>query len=128
MGKKRRLIASSEDEDEERLPPPSSSTSTKKKRREEEEDRASERNKKNKKGRGNEDEDEEEEEEAVQEDAKPVGDIIKTSGKGKGKKNHYASFEYDGNHFELVNLSLSIALSFFFSPFMILVLDFGMRM
>ncbi|XXG85153.1 hypothetical protein AAC387_Pa11g0293 [Persea americana] len=101
MGKKRRLIASSEDEDEERLPPPSSSTSTKKKRREEEEDRASERNKKNKKGRGNEDEDEEEEEEAVQEDAKPVGDIIKTSGKGKGKKNHYASFEYDGNHFEL---------------------------
>ncbi|THU63862.1 hypothetical protein C4D60_Mb01t20320 [Musa balbisiana] len=57
------------------------------------------------KGRVEEREDEEEEEEAaaveVQEDAKPIGDVVRVSGKGRRKKTHYSSFEYDGNVFEL---------------------------
>lgn len=119
MGKKRRLITSSEDEEEER---PAPSTSAKKKRGQEE-DRESEENskkKKKKKGRGDEDE-EEEEEEALQEDAKPVGDVIRTSGKARGKKNHYSAFEYDGNHFELVNHHLLYLL-------VILLIDVGIVM
>lgn len=38
----------------------------------------------------------------VQEDAKPVGDVVKVSGKGRKRKRHYAAFEYDGLQFELV--------------------------
>ncbi|KAK1266678.1 hypothetical protein QJS04_geneDACA000424 [Acorus gramineus] len=39
--------------------------------------------------------------EPVQEDAKPFGEQIRVSGKGKSRKTHYSAFEYDGNHFEL---------------------------
>lgn len=42
------------------------------------------------------------EEEIPQEDAKPIGDVIRTSGKGRGKRNHYESFEYDGLRYDLV--------------------------
>uniref|UniRef100_A0A7N0V5V7 Uncharacterized protein n=1 Tax=Kalanchoe fedtschenkoi TaxID=63787 RepID=A0A7N0V5V7_KALFE len=48
--------------------------------------------------------DEEEEEEVpspVLEDAKPIGEVIKISGKGKGRKKHYQAFEYDGNRYDL---------------------------
>lgn len=48
-----------------------------------------------------EEEEEEEEEEPVQEDAKPIGDVIRVSGKGRGQKKHYKEFEFDGNRFEL---------------------------
>ncbi|KAJ1257404.1 hypothetical protein BS78_K057400 [Paspalum vaginatum] len=34
-------------------------------------------------------------------DAVPVGDPVKVTGKGKKQKKHYASFEYEGNTFEL---------------------------
>ncbi|KAG1361312.1 hypothetical protein COCNU_09G007750 [Cocos nucifera] len=44
---------------------------------------------------------EEEEEEPPLEDAKPKGPVLRVSGKGKRKKRHYRSFEYDGNTFEL---------------------------
>nr|CAD1834847.1 unnamed protein product [Ananas comosus var. bracteatus] len=44
---------------------------------------------------------EEDEEDGSQEDAKPIGDVVRVSGKGRKKKKHYASFEYDGNVFEL---------------------------
>ncbi|CAA7399642.1 unnamed protein product [Spirodela intermedia] len=37
----------------------------------------------------------------VLEDAKPVGDVVKVSGKGRKRKRHYAAFEYDGLQFEL---------------------------
>ncbi|KAL2902588.1 Chromatin remodeling protein EBS [Bienertia sinuspersici] len=46
-------------------------------------------------------EEEEEEEEPVQEDAKPIGDVIRVSGKGRSQKKHYKEFEFDGNRFEL---------------------------
>ncbi|KAG5563243.1 hypothetical protein RHGRI_005856 [Rhododendron griersonianum] len=41
------------------------------------------------------------EEEEVQEDAKPIGDVIRVSGKGKGRRNHYDAFEYDGLRYDL---------------------------
>lgn len=51
-------------------------------------------------------------EEEVQEDAKPIGDVIRVSGKGKGRRNHYDAFEYDGLRYDLVShLPLTI---FFF--------------
>ncbi|KAL5724907.1 hypothetical protein ACHQM5_008114 [Ranunculus cassubicifolius] len=44
---------------------------------------------------------EEEEEDTPAEDAKPIGEVIKVSGKGRTKRSHYHAFEYDGNRFEL---------------------------
>ncbi|PHT57750.1 hypothetical protein CQW23_00113 [Capsicum baccatum] len=41
------------------------------------------------------------EEEEQLEDAKPIGEVIKVTGKGKGRRNHYKSFELDGNDYEL---------------------------
>ncbi|XP_016441599.1 ASI1-immunoprecipitated protein 3 isoform X1 [Nicotiana tabacum] len=46
-------------------------------------------------------EEEEEVEEEQLEDAKPIGEVIRVTGKGKGRRNHYESFEYDGNRYEL---------------------------
>ncbi|OVA09148.1 Bromo adjacent homology (BAH) domain [Macleaya cordata] len=44
----------------------------------------------------------EDEEAAVQENAKPIGKVIKVSSKSiLGKRNHYNAFEYEGNRFEL---------------------------
>ncbi|KAK1283315.1 hypothetical protein QJS10_CPB21g00457 [Acorus calamus] len=43
----------------------------------------------------------EEEGEPVQEDAKPVGNPIRVSGKGKSRKTHYGAFEFNEKHFEL---------------------------
>ncbi|XP_042460685.1 uncharacterized protein LOC122044225 [Zingiber officinale] len=48
-----------------------------------------------------EEEEEGEQQAEYQEDAKPIGDVIKVTGKGKKKKMHFSSFEYDGNVFEL---------------------------
>uniref|UniRef100_A0A1D1Y1U5 Protein polybromo-1 n=1 Tax=Anthurium amnicola TaxID=1678845 RepID=A0A1D1Y1U5_9ARAE len=42
-----------------------------------------------------------EEGDGSQEDAKPVGDAVKLSGKGRKRKKHYSAFEYDGLQFEL---------------------------
>ncbi|KAM7278735.1 hypothetical protein ACFE04_005869 [Oxalis oulophora] len=47
------------------------------------------------------DDEEEEEEETVQEDAKPIGDSIRVSGKGRGRRSHYEGFEFDGNQYTL---------------------------
>lgn len=42
-----------------------------------------------------------EEEEEVQDEATPVGEAIRVSGKGRGKKSHYEAFEFDGLRYEL---------------------------
>ncbi|PIN15106.1 BAH domain protein [Handroanthus impetiginosus] len=34
-------------------------------------------------------------------EAQPLGEVIRVSGKGRGRKNHYGSFEYDGLQYEL---------------------------
>lgn len=80
------------------------------------------------KGRVEEREDEEEEEEAaaveVQEDAKPIGDVVRVSGKGRRKKTHYSSFEYDGNVFELVSFSIISSICEA-SVLLFLIIDWG---
>ncbi|KAL3635556.1 hypothetical protein CASFOL_020103 [Castilleja foliolosa] len=43
-------------------------------------------------------EDEEEQEDV---EAHPLGEVVRVSGKGRGRRNHFASFEYDGLHFQL---------------------------
>ncbi|KAM1788042.1 hypothetical protein ACFX11_038383 [Malus domestica] len=43
----------------------------------------------------------EEEEPHVVEDAKPIGEVVKLSGKGRGRRQHYKAFEYDGTRFDL---------------------------
>lgn len=40
----------------------------------------------------------------VQEDAKPIGDVVRVSGKGRGRRRHYEAFEYDGTRFDLVSI------------------------
>ena len=47
--------------------------------------------------------DDENEDDQSQEDAKPVGDAVRVSGKGRGRKSHYNAFEYDGNRYDLVS-------------------------
>ncbi|CAN6808844.1 unnamed protein product [Brassica oleracea] len=46
-------------------------------------------------------EEEEEEEEERPEDANPVGESVKVTGKGKGRRTHFEQFEYDGNRYKL---------------------------
>ncbi|GFZ16466.1 bromo-adjacent homology (BAH) domain-containing protein [Actinidia rufa] len=43
----------------------------------------------------------EDDDEAVAEDAKSIGDVVRVSGKGRGRRRHYESFEYDGNRYDL---------------------------
>ncbi|XP_047160193.1 uncharacterized protein LOC124830501 isoform X2 [Vigna umbellata] len=90
MVNRRRLarVATSDDEDEAPRPQP-----TRKRMRLLEED--------------NDDENEEEEKEEVPEppqpleDAKPIGEPVRVSGKGRGRKRHYDSFEFDGIQYTL---------------------------
>ncbi|KAM1850805.1 hypothetical protein ACFX13_014941 [Malus domestica] len=44
---------------------------------------------------------EDEEEEPHIEDLKPIGEVVKLSGKGRGRRQHYKAFEYDGTRFDL---------------------------
>ncbi|KAJ0243167.1 Bromo-adjacent y [Hirschfeldia incana] len=44
---------------------------------------------------------EEEEEEEKPDDASPVGESVKVTGKGKGRRTHFLQFEYDGNRYNL---------------------------
>lgn len=50
-------------------------------------------------------------EEEQQEEAKPIGEPVRISGKGKGRRTHYEAFEFDGNRYDLVRFF------FFFSAF-----------
>ncbi|KAI9075168.1 hypothetical protein K1719_042899 [Acacia pycnantha] len=72
---------------------------------EEEEDEDEEDDKKKKKKQKDQDEERsasgDEEEEPPQEDAKPIGDPVRVSGKGRGRRKHYDSFEFDGNQYIL---------------------------
>lgn len=58
-----------------------------------------------------------EEEEVPVEDAKPIGDFVRVLGKGKTRRNHYKSFEFDGLSYELVSaFSCNNSDSFAFVP------------
>lgn len=69
---------------------------------EEEEEKEEEKKKKKRKIKDKQEERSNEEEEPPQEDAKPIGEPVRLSGKGRGRKKHYESFEYDGNQYMLV--------------------------
>ncbi|KAK7399211.1 hypothetical protein VNO78_10390 [Psophocarpus tetragonolobus] len=119
MGNRRfTQVATSDEEDEAPPPPPlpkqqssasaSEENRPKKQRKrkrmklqEEEEEEEEEDKKKKRKTKDKQEERSNEEEEAPQEDAKPIGEPIKFSGKGRGRKKHYESFEYDGNQYTL---------------------------
>ncbi|PSR91494.1 Chromatin remodeling protein like [Actinidia chinensis var. chinensis] len=110
MGKRRfTQVATSDDEDD---APPSNTKEeqqNRKKRKklklsdvEEEEEQEQERGRKK---RAREEEKPaasgEDDDEAVAEDAKSIGDVVRVSGKGRGRRRHYESFEYDGNRYDL---------------------------
>ncbi|KAG8377262.1 hypothetical protein BUALT_Bualt08G0009900 [Buddleja alternifolia] len=106
MGKRRFAQVATSDDDEDGAPPrPSRNENNHNQRRrkklhlsdeeEVEEEKLSERSKKKKKKK----QQEEEEEEDLE--AQPLGEVVRVSGKGRGRTNHYASFEYDGVQYDL---------------------------
>ncbi|XP_010540863.1 PREDICTED: uncharacterized protein LOC104814493 [Tarenaya hassleriana] len=66
---------------------------------------------------------EEDEEEEKPEDAKPVGKLVKVTGKGRGKRNHYAGFEYDGNKYELEDPVLLVPEDKNLKPYVAIIKD-----
>ncbi|XVE57890.1 hypothetical protein DITRI_Ditri04bG0126400 [Diplodiscus trichospermus] len=102
-------VSTSDEEDDVPIPPRRSraedkrqETKRKKMKIQEEDEEDEERGlKKKEKRKKKRDEDEEEEEEGVQEDAKPIGKVVRLSGKGKGRRSHYEAFEFDGNRYDL---------------------------
>ncbi|KAK9039925.1 hypothetical protein V6N11_015107 [Hibiscus sabdariffa] len=118
MGNRRfAQVSTSDEEDEAPIPPRRSRTEDTRPERkrkkmklleedDEEDGKEMENNKKKKKKRDEdteeeEQEEEEHEEEPVQEDAKPIGDAVRVSGKGRGRRSHYEAFEFDGNRYDL---------------------------
>ncbi|PRQ17687.1 putative BAH domain, transcription elongation factor S-II, central domain-containing protein [Rosa chinensis] len=89
---------------------PASTRKRKLKRVAEEEEEEERRRSRKKKKKGEEDaetasegeeEEEEEEDEEDELEAKPIGEMVKISGKGRTRRQHYQAFEYDGNQYEL---------------------------
>ncbi|CAL0331990.1 unnamed protein product [Lupinus luteus] len=97
------LVATSDDEEEAPLPPPQSKQQRKRKMmllcEEEEDDDKNEIPKDNKNEKEQEQEQEEKDEEVVR--AKPVGNPVRVSGKGKKWRKHFHTFDYDGNRYTL---------------------------
>ncbi|KAL1326563.1 hypothetical protein HN51_036677 [Arachis hypogaea] len=91
--RKRMKLQEEEDEDEEE--------EEQLQQQQEEEEEEEEEERKRKKRKGKEKDKHVEEEEPPQEDAKPIGDPIRVSGKGRGRKKHFESFEFDGNQYTL---------------------------
>ncbi|PKA53193.1 hypothetical protein AXF42_Ash009923 [Apostasia shenzhenica] len=107
MGKRRAAEVSSEDEEKS---PPTDDRRQRRQRRlredKDEDDAEKDENQLEKDGGGNDGEAAEElsqGEEETEEEAKavPLGDVLKITGKGKMMKNHYGSFEFEGNVYEL---------------------------
>lgn len=78
----------------------------------EEEEKHKRKKRKGKKGKNVKDESasesEDNEEEPQLEDAKPIGEVVRLSGKGRGRRQHYEAFEYDGNRYDLVSLRFGL--------------------
>ncbi|XVE64841.1 hypothetical protein DITRI_Ditri07aG0134400 [Diplodiscus trichospermus] len=88
--RKRKIMKLQDEDDEENEERELKKKKRRKKKRDEDEEEEVE-----------EEEEEEEEEEGVQEDAKPIGEVVRLSGKGKGRRSHYEAFEFDGNRYDL---------------------------
>ncbi|XP_027340270.1 DNA topoisomerase 1 isoform X2 [Abrus precatorius] len=111
MGNRRfTQVATSDDEDEARPRPATATEENRSKQRkrkrmklqeEDEEEEEEEKNEEDKKKKRKPKDKEDEEEEPPQEDAKPIGDPVRVSGKGRGRRKHFESFEFDGNQYTL---------------------------
>lgn len=125
------LPTSDDDDDGLPPPPPRNSTADVRKRKkvhlpsdddeeEIEDSKMREQYKKKKKKRSDVPEPEPESENEEQEDveAQPVGEAIRFSGKGRGRRSHFESFEYDGIQYQLVSFcALSQCLFLLFRVF-----------
>ncbi|CAN1778068.1 Chromatin remodeling protein EBS [Linum perenne] len=98
---KRARIADVEEEEEDAVQWKENGGRRKKKVKVEEEDEEEEEEEMEEEPADEESGEEEEEEEEVQEDAKPVGEAVKVSGKGKNRRSHFQAFEFDGIQYEL---------------------------
>ncbi|KAK2439055.1 bromo-adjacent proteiny (BAH) domain-containing protein [Trifolium repens] len=96
----RRFISTSDDEDDSPPPPPPPSNNHRKRKLHEESHDDDDDDDDDEK----EEEDpssEEDEDDSPVEDAKPIGEPVRVSGKGKGRKKHFHSFEFDGDQYNL---------------------------
>ncbi|KAG8662093.1 hypothetical protein MANES_01G061900v8 [Manihot esculenta] len=64
-----------------------------------------------------------EEEEVPQEDAKPVGEPVKLSGKGRGRRSHYEAFDFDGNRYDLEDPVLLVPEDKMQKPYVAIIKD-----
>lgn len=94
LGMRRLTLAMSDDEDD--APPPRRAVAA-----EDDEKKKKRTRLNNEEEEEGEEEREEEVEEEVQEEATPLGKVVRVSGKGRGRKNHYAAFELDGFRYDL---------------------------
>jgi len=62
----------------------------------------------------------EEEEEPPLEDAKPIGEPVRVSGRGMNRVNHFHSFEFDGNQYKLVSIFIISSFSRFLHIFTVI--------
>ena len=76
-------------------------------------------------GDGEEEEEDDEEEEPASE-PKPLGDVIKRSGRGKLEKLYYQAFELDGNRYELVRHFIAYIVMLFGTNFFQVKLWYGL--
>ncbi|KAE8732314.1 hypothetical protein F3Y22_tig00002237pilonHSYRG01639 [Hibiscus syriacus] len=68
-----------------------------------------------------EEEEEDPEEEEIVEDAKPIGEVLRVSGKGRVRRSHYGGFEFDGVRYDLdisqtKNGSIMVTGQWFYRP------------
>lgn len=96
----RRLTISDDEEDESPSPSPSPCLKQQKPSSDSEEEDMSKQRKRKK--LEEEDDKEMTEEAHPHEDAKPIGDAVRVSGKGKTRRKHYESFEFDGSLYVIV--------------------------
>ncbi|KAE9606565.1 putative BAH domain, transcription elongation factor S-II, central domain-containing protein [Lupinus albus] len=133
-------VATSDDEDESPLQsPPQSKQQPKRKRMtllyeddddEEDNNEKSNENNNNEKELHDEEEEEEEEEEEKEEalaEAKPVGDPVRVSGKGKNRRKHFHTLEYDTNHYTLEDPVLLIPEDSEQKPYVAIIKDITQR-
>ncbi|CAL0331989.1 unnamed protein product [Lupinus luteus] len=127
-------VATSDDEDDAPLQsPPQSKQQPKRKRMKllyEDDEEEEENNEKSKEEKNNEEELREEEEEEKEEalgEAKPVGDPVRVSGKGKNRRKHFHTLEYDTNHYTLEDPVLLIPEDSEQKPYVAIIKDITQR-
>ncbi|KAJ1406015.1 Transcription elongation factor S-II, central domain [Sesbania bispinosa] len=99
--RKRKRMKLQEEEDEEEVMNDKEEEQEKENEKDKEDKKTKRKLKDKQKEMSEEEEEEEEEGETPQEDAKPIGEPVRVSGKGRGRRKHFESFEFDGNVYTL---------------------------